>query len=215
MRDDLIAQSIVRLEQSFPTASPTGTSAARSVTAWRCGRSARRSAMVATLGRLLNSVSGIVVMPETARICCGVSFALLPGGEQRRGAERRHVDRARSDRVLHRAGAEKALIARLDVEMQLLGVLLDEFEILADVDRQKGETKADADLDLLLRARRRRCRKEHSATTQAASTNLRTALELVLHRTATIVRSPDGAIAKSGNDRRHGSYADRTTENIP
>src|SRR5580700_5920133 len=46
--------------------------------------------------------------------------------------------------------------------MQLFGALLDEFQVLADIDRQKRQAEADADLDLILRARRRRCRAEHS-----------------------------------------------------
>src|ERR1700730_15880432 len=46
--------------------------------------------------------------------------------------------------------------------MQLLGAFLDEFEILADIDRQKRQAETDADLDLILRAHRRRCRAEHS-----------------------------------------------------
>src|ERR1700689_3059487 len=40
--------------------------------------------------------------------------------------------------------------------MQLLGALLDEFQVLADIERQKRQAKTEADLDLILRERRRR-----------------------------------------------------------
>src|SRR5580692_10390554 len=46
--------------------------------------------------------------------------------------------------------------------MQLLGALLDEFQVLADIERQKRQAKTEADLDLVLRERRRHCRAEHS-----------------------------------------------------
>src|ERR1700688_1046162 len=46
--------------------------------------------------------------------------------------------------------------------MQLLGTLLDEFQVLTDIERQERHAETEADLDLILCERRRRCRAEHS-----------------------------------------------------
>ena len=80
---------------------------------------------------------------------------LLPRHEQRRGSERPHVDGAGADRVLQRARAEEPLIARLQVKMNRLAVLLDQLEVLTQIDGQKREPEADADPHRLL------CRRRH------------------------------------------------------
>ncbi len=53
--------------------------------------------------------------------------------------------------------------------MRFLGVLLDEFQIFADIDRQERKPVADADLDLILRARRRSAANTTSAATKNGS----------------------------------------------
>ena len=83
------------------------------------------------------------------------ALALLPRREQRGDAERRDVDGAGSHSVLQRAGAEKALVGGFEVEMRVLAVLLDQLQILAQKDRQKGEAEPHADAHRLLCARRR------------------------------------------------------------
>ena len=84
------------------------------------------------------------------RILC-----LLPCSKQRREAERRDIDCARAHRFLQRSGAEEALVAHLDVKVSLLGALLDELHILADVGGKKRQPEPQADPHGFLRRRRR------------------------------------------------------------
>ena len=83
--------------------------------------------------------------PGPGRLCP------LPGGKERRRPERGNLDVARRQRVVHFRSAGEAFEAGLDVKVSFLGVLLDELQILADVDRQKSQPEADADPDWILR----------------------------------------------------------------
>ena len=54
--------------------------------------------------------------------------------------------------------------------MRCLGVLFDQLEIFADIERQKRQAEADTDLDLVLRQRRmrRRAKRQRRAESQAS-----------------------------------------------